>query len=246
MSCTLAAIVATCLLAALRIGAAAETPVELSPRGDSSIQLEGLLDVPPEASAPIPAVVLCHPDPRHGGSMDSYVVAALQEACRRSGWATLRFNFRGVDRSGGTFDDGNGEVLDCLGALDRLRATPGVAAARVAVVGYSFGSWVGLRAVVADGRVRACTCVAFPVPAGEDIGKHGYLARVGCPVLFVTGTADSISSLSTVQALVAACGCADRCRVVPLEGVDHFYGHPADLRAVAKATVEFLRPLLAP
>ena len=241
---------ATALLGILALSgvqaAGSEKPLTFHPRGDDAIHLQGLLHAPSGAGEFFPGVVICHPDPRYGGSLSSHVVTAVQGACSEMGWATLRFNFRGVDRSGGVFDDGKGELADCLGALDALRSTPRVDPARVALVGYSFGSWVGLRAAVSDGHVPACVCLSFPVPAEEDIARHGYFADIRCPVLLLTGTEDSISWLPTIEAIVAGNQRSDYCRVVALEGADHFYSNPADLAAARRATTTFLHRLLMP
>ncbi len=242
-----AAIAFFAILALCRVQASgSEKPLTFHPRGDDAIDLQGLLQVPQGPAGPVPGVVICHPDPRYGGSLNSHVVAGVQGACGEMGWATLRFNFRGVDRSGGAFDDGKGEVADCLGALDRLRSTPGVDPARVALVGYSFGSWVGLRAAVSDGHVPACVCLSFPVPAEEDIARHGYFADIRFPVLLLSGTEDNISWLPTIEAIVAANRSSDYCRVVALEGAGHFYSSPADLAAAKRATTAFLHRLLVP
>ncbi|MGE3919076.1 MAG: alpha/beta hydrolase, partial [Hyphomicrobiaceae bacterium] len=113
-----------------------------------SISLEGLISVPPKAAI---AAVVCHPHPLRGGEMRNNVVTALVEWLGRAGIATLRFNFRGVGRSGGVHDDGTGEVDDVRGALDCLLARGPFET--VVVAGYSFGSIVGLMAGAEDARV---------------------------------------------------------------------------------------------
>jgi alpha/beta superfamily hydrolase len=233
------------LLAAAHAVCAQESAVRFAPRGEPGLRLEGLLAVPAEGR-PAPGVVLCHPDPRYGGTLGSIVVAALQREFAAAGWATLRFNFRGVGASAGSFDGGTGERRDCLGALDLLRSTPGVDASRVGLIGYSFGSWVGLQACVDDGHVPACGCVAFPVPATEDLTRHPYLARVSFPTLFVTGTRDTISSLTTIHALLERYHPAATCVVQELDGGDHFFGDPALLQKATRAMLDFFAAQLPP
>lgn len=226
------------VLAVAHTACAQEAPVRFAPRGEAAISLEGFLQVPAQGR-PVPGVVLCHPDPRYGGTLGSIVVEALQREFSRAGWATLRFNFRGVGGSGGHFDGGVGERRDCMGALDLLRSMPGVDALRVGLIGYSFGSWVGLQACVDDGHVAACGCVAFPVPENEDPNRHPYLAKLTCPTLFITGTRDTISCLATIRALLERYRPAATCVVRPLEGGDHFFGDPALLQQTTRALLDF-------
>lgn len=214
-------------------------PVVFHPRGEDTISLEGVFALP-EGRAPLSAVVLCHPDPRYGGTMDSYVITAIDEALQQAGFATLRFNLRGVGASTGSFDGGIGEVRDCLGALDFLRAQDGIDPARVGLIGYSFGSWVGLQACAADGDMPVCGCLSFPIPKGEELGGHPYFGSVDFPCLFLTGTEDTISDLATVRRLVATHRAGRYCRVEPLRGADHFFRSQDDLDAAARRMVRLM------
>jgi alpha/beta superfamily hydrolase len=234
-----AAVLLALLLANCLTASAQEVAVRFAPRAEPGLSLEGLLQVP-AAGHPVPGVVLCHPDPRYGGTLGSIVIAALQREFASAGWATLRFNFRGVGGSTGAFDGGSGERRDCLGALDLLRSAPGVDGSRVGLIGYSFGSWVGLQACVEDGHVLACGCVAFPVSATEDLSRHPYLAKLTCPTLFLTGTLDTISSLATIRALLDRYRPATSCLVQELEGADHFFGDPSLLQQATRAMLTFL------
>jgi alpha/beta superfamily hydrolase len=150
------------LIATLSLAADLPTPqpVAFHPRGDESITLQGRLRIPP-GDGPFAAVVICHPDPRYGGSMDAPVPRALEAALSRAGYATLAFNLRGVGESTGKFDNGKGEVRDCLGALDFLHAQPASDPKRLCLAGYSYGSWVGL---------QACVQYGSPLPSGEGSG----------------------------------------------------------------------------
>jgi uncharacterized protein len=217
-----------------------EERVTFHPRGDAGVELEGLLQIPRQGKLAA-GLVLCHPDPRYAGAMDSAVVAGLQSGLQKAGYATLRFNLRGVGASKGAFEDGKGEVLDCLGALDFLRARNGVDPARVALVGYSFGSWIGLQACVRDAKVPLCVCVSLPVPATEDITKHPYFAQISFPTLFVTGTEDTISSLATIVKLIDANGVAKYCSIAALQGADHFFRSQRNLDLAVQHAVEFVQ-----
>jgi len=217
-----------------------EQSVRFHPRGGLTITLEGMLQVPTAGSL-VPGVVICHPDPRYGGSMASHVVCAVQRACAKDGWATLRLNLRGVGQSEGSFDDGEGEKLDCLGALDFLRRTQGVDPNRIALVGYSFGSWVGLRACVLDKRVRGCACLAFPVPESENPERHPYFREIRFPALFVTGTVDPISDLGSIRRIIALHEAGERCTVTELAGADHFFWRQEQLGEAVRAIHDFVK-----
>ncbi len=219
--------------------------VSFHPRDDEGIRLEGVLTLP-EGPTPLPAVVLCHPDPRYGGTMDSYVILAIDDALQRAGFATLRFNLRGVGASTGSFDGGIGEVRDCLGALDFLRGQEDIDGARVGLIGYSFGAWVGLQACVVDGAVPVCGCLSFPVPQGENLAGHLYFADVDFPCLLLTGTEDTISDLPTVRRLVATYRAGRYCRVEPLGGADHFFRSAEHLQAAAERMARLMVEKLGP
>ena len=107
-------------------------------------------------------VVITHPHPLYGGSMDNNVVWTAAKAFEARGRATLRFNFRGVGESGGTYGQGLKEVEDLAAALDFLKArTPGPHL----VVGYSFGAFVAAHAMLqglkADGVLMIAPPIAF-------------------------------------------------------------------------------------
>ena len=114
-------------------------------------QLEALLDEP--TSAPIrAAVVFAHPHPQHGGTMHTKTVYQGAKGLARIGCAVLRFNFRGVGASDGTFDRGEGEKADFAAALDYMAAKyPGTP---LWAAGFSFGSWVALTVGAEDPRVQ--------------------------------------------------------------------------------------------
>ncbi|MBI2856384.1 MAG: dienelactone hydrolase family protein [Chloroflexi bacterium] len=111
------------------------------------IALDGIVTLPQGAPGPFPGVVLCHSHPMFGESMASAVMQALAQALDSQRMATLRFNFRGVGGSEGTFDQGKGEQEDLKAALDTFRKWPGVDKNRLGVAGISFGAVVALDAI---------------------------------------------------------------------------------------------------
>jgi len=91
-------------------------------------------------SSPERAVVICHPHSLMGGSMHNNVVEAIQEAYAAENYTTVRFNFRGVGRSTGTYDEGMGEQEDIIAVCEYLKE---IKIAKLSLAGYSFGAWVG-------------------------------------------------------------------------------------------------------
>src|SRR5271156_829070 len=111
----------------------------------SDLTLEGMI-ASPDGAGPHRAAVVCHPHPLYGGSMYNNVVDAVLEALHARGFATLRFNFRGVGQSEGEFDNGKGEADDAVAAIRFLTAQKGVRADSAVLAGYSFGAMTAVRA----------------------------------------------------------------------------------------------------
>lgn len=96
------------------------------------------------AENPVALAVICHPHPLHGGSMTNKVVHTLMRAARDMGASVVRFNFRGVGRSGGEHDAGRGEIDDCLAVIDWARQE--MPAPALWVMGFSFGGYIAAAA----------------------------------------------------------------------------------------------------
>ncbi len=120
------------------------------------IQLEGLLDQGISGKG----VVVTHPHPLYGGDMYNPVVESIARAYKSKDYTTLRFNFRGVGNSQGSYDDGPGEKQDVLSAVSYLKEN---GSDPINLSGYSFGAWVGARAVADDPRVKRIVLIAPPV-----------------------------------------------------------------------------------
>jgi alpha/beta superfamily hydrolase len=101
-----------------------------------------------QAGAANKGAVITHPHPLYGGSMSNPVVETIQNAYQQNGYATLRFNFRGVGGSQGSYDNGAGEKDDVYAAVATLKSGGTTA---IDLAGYSFGAWVNA-AIVADSR----------------------------------------------------------------------------------------------
>jgi alpha/beta superfamily hydrolase len=190
-----------------------------------------------EQTAPLLAAVVCHPHPLFGGTMHNKVVYQTAKTIHRFGLPVARFNFRGVGRSEGTHDNGQGEMGDTLAVVDLVSAKyPGVP---MLVAGFSFGSWVGSRAGCGDLRVKELICLGLPV-AGPDRGDFSYLGSCTKPKLFVTGEFDRFGPPAQLRSVVEALPPAvhQQTQVKIIRGVDHFFtGH---LEEVGRAISEWL------
>ena len=147
-------------------------------------RLESLLEEP-EDRDPVEACLVCHPHPLFGGTMHNKVVYRIARGLRRTGCVVLRFNFRGVNLSEGTHDEGVGEVEDARTALGFLRERyPDLP---YSLAGFSFGSRIALRlgCTLAVPRPRRVIAVGFPTN-----GHFDYLESCGLPKYFVHSTND--------------------------------------------------------
>jgi alpha/beta superfamily hydrolase len=182
-----------------------------------ALSLEGALHLP-EESGPFAAVAVCHPHPQYGGDMHNNVVMAVVRGLIAQGIAALRFNFRGVGRSGGGYDGGAGEQDDARAALDYLRALPEVDAARVGLAGYSFGAMVA--GSIADGRIPALALVALPLMSPTPAAER--LRAYPGPLLLMAGDRDHVCPAAALRELTGSLGASAETRLVP--GTDHFWG----------------------
>jgi alpha/beta superfamily hydrolase len=180
------------------------------------------------------AAVVCHPHPLFGGTMHNKVVYQAAKTIHRFGLPVVRFNFRGVGLSEGTHENGLGEEGDVLAAIDFLAGEfPG---APLLVAGFSFGSWVGLRAGCGDARVAELLGLGLPV-ADLDHRDFSYLDSCEKPKLLVTGEFDRFGPPQKLRAMVEQFPprVQKSTKVVIVTGGDHFFaGHLPELdRAIA-------------
>lgn len=220
--------------------------VQFRPRGEPDIILQGVLHVPGEAEGPIAGMVICHPDPRMLGTMDDTVVMACVRALVGRGIAVLRFNFRGVGGSTGSFDGGVGEINDVLGALDCLRQQKVADRDRLFLGGYSFGSVMALKALPGSGDVLAYAAVALPfVGAPEQQEEFDFVRDVRVPLFVVIGETDEYGSAEAIRTLFAERQVKGEVVVIP--EADHFFATPPDaLERAAGALADFIDRRAAP
>lgn len=192
-------------------------------------ELESLIDPPDEGEA-ARVMVLCHPHPLYGGTMTNKVVHMLAKSANQLAAVAVRFNFRGVGRSAGTYAEGQGETEDALAVLAYARRRwPGLP---LWLGGFSFGGAVAIRAAAAS-DVAALVTVA-PAIRRVDVPTE---ALPSCPWLIVQGDQDELVDPADIQSWARALPVQPQ--VVVLEGVEHFFhGRLNDLR---ETVVSWLR-----
>jgi alpha/beta superfamily hydrolase len=176
-----------------------------------NFKIEGLLDKTNDTGG----VVITHPHPLYGGNMHNNVVGAIARAYQMRGYSTLRFNFRGVGSSQGSYRDGIGEQADVRAAIAYL-ADLGVE--QIDLAGYSFGAWVNANLSCAGDAIANMVMVSPPV-AFIDFGPVGAL---GCLKLIITGSRDDIAPAEMVRKSYRAWNAEALLEVI--DGADHFYG----------------------
>ncbi|HIL29902.1 MAG TPA: alpha/beta fold hydrolase, partial [Micavibrio sp.] len=186
-------------------------------------RLEGRYSHSKTPNAPL-AIVL-HPSPEHGGTMNNKVTYHMFKVFEDRGFSVLRFNFRGVGKSQGMFDRGEGELSDAAAALDWLQdINPN--APYTWVGGFSFGAWIGMQLLMRRPEIRGFVSVAPPANA------YDFTFLAPCPTsgLILQGDKDEVVPEASVVDLVGKLqvqrGIEIDYRV--LEGANHFFQENID------------------
>lgn len=204
--------------------ASAPTPTRTLQIPGPAGTLEALLDQPADIESPEMVAVVCHPHPLHGGAMTNKVVYSLARAFNEAGAVAVRFNYRGVGASTGTYDDGNGETADALAVLEwAAQRWPG---AKLGLGGFSFGGAVAIRAAAAREVARLVT--AAPAIRRVTVDEN---SLPQCPWLIVQGDQDELVDPNDIQQWSREL--RESPRLVLLNGVEHFFhGRLNELRQV--------------
>ena len=175
------------------------------------------------------AVVITHPHSLYGGDMYNSVVYMLHKTYSESGYTTFRFNFRGVGKSGGRYDDGIGEQNDLLAAFNFLK-TKGFT--NIDLAGYSFGSWVGAALASKTDIFKNVILVSPPV----SFMDFNEISEIPSLRLTVVGDRDEFASLDLLRDKISAMNKDAALEVLP--GTDHFYtGSLEALSAILKQII---------
>jgi alpha/beta superfamily hydrolase len=174
----------------------------------------------PGANRAAPIALILHPDPKNGGTMNNKIVYNLHRTFASHGFATLRFNFRGVGRSEGAYDGGEGELSDAAAALDWLQSTY-PQAAHFWVGGFSFGAWIGMQLLMRRPELEGF------IAASPPANRYDFNFLAPCPVSgqILQGTQDTIVPQPAVDALVTKLRNQRGIEIdyKLIEGADHFF-----------------------
>ena len=178
-----------------------------------------------------PVALILHPHPQHGGTMNNKVVYSLYHSFSRRGFSTLRFNFRGVGRSQGSFDRGEGELSDAASALDWLQSF-NENASQCWIAGFSFGAWIGMQLLMRRPEISGFISVSPPA----NMFDFSFLAPCPSSGLIVQGSDDDLVPESATAKLVEKLSSQRGIEIdyKILKGANHFYqGRLDDLSAEA-------------
>jgi len=184
-----------------------------------NIRIEGLY----EHDAGSKAVIITHPHSLYGGDMQNSVVSVIQQAYSTKGYATLRFNFRGVGQSEGNFDNGFGEQNDLQAACDYLLAKD---FETIDLAGYSFGSWVGASLACRSEIFKNVILVSPPV-SFMDFTDISYISSLR---LTIIGDNDDFGALDMLKKRLAIMNSTAALEII--SNTDHFYTGNLDKLAV--------------
>jgi hypothetical protein len=188
----------------------------------------------PAAQAPAAFMVICHPHPLHGGTMDNKVVTTLARCAQELQVPSIRFNFRGVGNSAGTFDEGRGETLDTQAVIDYGRSRwPD---APLWLGGFSFGGRVALRASSGAHAGNIARLVTVAPAITGDYASPQQVRAPTCPWLIVQGDADEV--IDPVANIDWAGRISPAPQLVVLPGVGHYFH--GQLGALRDVVVPFL------
>ena len=183
-------------------------------------RLEGRFSPGPRPRAPV--ALILHSHPQAGGTMNNKIVQLLHKDFVRRGFATLRFNFRGVGKSQGTFDNGIGELSDAASALDWVQQIHPEAEVTW-VAGVSFGAWIGMQLLMRRPEIEGFISVAPPA----NLYDFSFLAPCPSSGLIIHGDKDAVVPAKDVQGLVEKLktqkGIIIDQKQIP--GANHFFDH---------------------
>ena len=173
-----------------------------------------------------PLALLLHAHPQHGGTMNNKVVYSLFQSFTRRGFSALRFNFRGVGRSQGQFDNGQGELSDAASALDWMQ-THNPNASGCWIGGFSFGAWITMQLMMRRPEISGFISVALPASAQD----FSFLAPCPASGMIVHGNRDDVVPIASVDKLAQKVSSQKNITIDyrVIDGADHFFRDHMDI-----------------
>lgn len=195
---------------------------------DDGISLEGKIHRAIDAQG---GVVVCHPNPQQGGTMENKVVTTCVRTCAAHGYSTVRFNFRGVKKSTGTHTFGTSEPRDVIAAIEYLRKEDAIAAQHLSLVGFSFGSAMALEAYARGAVIEKLILIGpprrfYPFVFPQTLPHRG--------VHIILGDQDEYCSVEDAQKLIDSISNHGTLHVVPHCG-HFFHGQLEQLSSILKS-----------
>jgi len=172
-----------------------------------------------------PVALLLHPHPQHGGTMNNKIVYSMYQIFIKHGFSSLRFNFRGVGRSQGQFDNGQGELSDAASALDWMQSqNPNTSSCWIA--GFSFGAWVAMQLMMRRPEIQGFISVAPPA----SMYDFSFLAPCPASGMIIHGNKDEIIPQSSVDKLAQKLQKQKNITIDyrTIKGSDHFFNNHLD------------------
>jgi len=202
-------------------------------------RLEGRYHHSTEPNAPL--ALILHPHPQHGGTMNNKIVYAMFKTFKQLGFCVLRFNFRGVGRSQGSFDDGQGELSDAASVLDWMQThNPNASACWVA--GFSFGAWIGMQVLMRRPEIQGFISVAPPA----NLYDFAFLAPCPSSGLIIQGDKDDIVPEQDTAGLVKKLQLQKHITIDYriMKSADHFFENHID--KIAENVKNYVSEAMAP
>ena len=167
-----------------------------------------------------PIVILLHPDPSKGGTMNTKIVFKMYKIFIKAGFSTIRFNFRGVGKSEVVSDDGEGELSDAACVLDWLQQY-NTNSKICWVAGFSFGAWIAMQLLMRRPEINGFISISPPA----NLRDFSFLAPCPSSGLIVHGDKDNVSSFDSTKILVEKLQKQKKVDIKfkPIKGADHFY-----------------------
>jgi len=172
-----------------------------------------------------PIVLILHPDPSRGGTMNTKIIFRLYKLFVNKGFSAIRFNFRGVGKSEGLFDDGEGELSDAASVLDWLQRY-NTNSKIVWVAGFSFGAWVAMQLLMRRPEINNFVSVSPPANTRD----FSFLAPCPSSGLIIHGDKDTIASFDSTKILSEKLQKQKKVNILfkNIKGADHYYENFTD------------------